>query len=125
PHFREHVDSLAKHIGMSIRAAGRAKEGKADGRSGPIIEQLTRGISVDYVTTPGAGGKILQLFEAARGRQSNTEGENDMPITAEERAAIIKEAQAPLLTRLAEFEKPKPKRGKLIRKMLEGIRLSE
>ena len=125
PHFREHVDSLAKHIGMSIRAAGRAKEGKADGKSGPIIEQLTRGISVDYVTTPGAGGKILQLFEAARGRNSNNEGDNDMPITAEERAAIIKEAQAPLLTKLAEFEKPKLKRGKAIRKMLEGIRLSE
>lgn len=64
--FRQPVDDLAKYIGMSIRAAGRAKEGKAEGRTGPIIEQLTKGISVDYVTTPGAGGKILQLFEAAR-----------------------------------------------------------
>jgi hypothetical protein len=68
PHFREHVDSLAKHIGMSIRASGKAKEGKVDGKSGPIIEQLTKGISVDYVTSPGAGGKVLQLFEAARTR---------------------------------------------------------
>lgn len=66
--FRQPVDDLAKHIGMSIRASGKAKEGKApDGKTGPIIEQLTRGISVDYVTTPGAGGKVLQLFEAARG----------------------------------------------------------
>ena len=65
--FRQPVDDLAKHIGMSIRATGKAKEGKApDGKSGPIIEQLTRGLSVDYVTTPGAGGKVLQLFEAAR-----------------------------------------------------------
>lgn len=64
--FRQPVDDLAKHIGMSIRACGIAKEGKAEGRTGPIIEKLTRGISVDYVTTPGAGGKILQLFEAAR-----------------------------------------------------------
>ncbi len=54
---------------MSIRANGKAKEGVApDGRKGKIIEQLTHGISVDYVTTPGAGGQILQLFEAARGR---------------------------------------------------------
>lgn len=68
PHFREHVDALAPHIGMSIRANGRAKEGQAEGRKGPIIEQLTHGKSVDYVTTPGAGGKILQLFEAARSR---------------------------------------------------------
>lgn len=65
--FRQPVDDLAKHIGMSIRATGKAKEGKApDGQTGPIIEQLTRGLSVDYVTTPGAGGKVLQLFEAAR-----------------------------------------------------------
>jgi len=67
--FRAPVDSLAKHIGMSIRASGVAKEGKApDGKSGKIIEKLTHGLSVDYVTTPGAGGQILQLFEAARGR---------------------------------------------------------
>jgi hypothetical protein len=64
--YRQPVDDLAKHIGMSIRAAGKAKEGSAEGRKGPIIQELTRGISVDYVTTPGAGGKILQLFEAAR-----------------------------------------------------------
>jgi len=64
--FRQPVDDLAKHIGMSIRAAGKAKEGTAEGRKGPIIQELSRGISVDYVTTPGAGGKILQLFEAAR-----------------------------------------------------------
>ncbi len=129
PHFREHVDSLAKHIGMSIRASGRAKEGKADGKSGPIIEQLTRGISVDYVTTPGAGGKILQLFEAARGRNSN-QGETDMDEATVNR--LIEAKTAPLIAenkalkeRLGDIDKPKPKRGKLIRKMLEGIRLSE
>lgn len=77
PHFKEHVDSLAKHIGMSIRASGIAKPGTAEGRKGNIIEELTRGISVDYVTSPGAGGKILQLFEAARGARTNT-GENEM-----------------------------------------------
>jgi hypothetical protein len=80
PHYRGPVDSLAKHIGMSIRATGKAKEGKApDGKTGPIIEQLTRGISVDYVTTPGAGGQILQLFEAARGsRQIQVQESQDM-----------------------------------------------
>lgn len=65
--FRQPVDDLASHIGMSIRANGKAREGQApDGKKGRIIEQLTKGHSVDYVTTPGAGGKILQLFEAAR-----------------------------------------------------------
>ncbi len=64
--FRQPVDDLAKHIGVSIRACGVAKNGTAEGKSGPIIEKLTAGISVDYVTTPGAGGEVLQLFEAAR-----------------------------------------------------------
>jgi hypothetical protein len=73
---------------MSIRASGKAKEGKAEGRTGPIIEQLTRGISVDYVTKPGAGGKILQLFEAARKPQvtpqtgfMSCEAGNQLPFT--------------------------------------------
>lgn len=94
PHYREHVDSLAKHIGMSIRASGKAKEGSADGRKGQIIEQLTKGHSVDYVTAPGAGGKILQLFEAARGSQSQHEGE-DMDETTVRK--LIKEATDPLM----------------------------
>lgn len=99
--FRQPVDDLAKHIGMSIRASGKAKEGKApDGKTGPIIEQLTRGISVDYVTTPGAGGKILQLFEAARKPASNpTEGaESDMD---EATAKKLLESNRKLSQRLA------------------------
>ena len=95
--FRQPVDDLAKHIGMSIRATGKAKEGTAEGRKGNIIEQLTRGISVDYVTTPGAGGKILQLFEAARSRPAISTQESDS-MTKEEVQALIKESQAPLVT---------------------------
>jgi hypothetical protein len=68
-HFRQPVNELAPHIGMSIRAMGEARTGKAEGKSGQIIEKLTKGQSVDYVTEPGAGGKVLQLFEAARSPQ--------------------------------------------------------
>lgn len=123
PHFREHVDSLAKHIGMSIRASGRAKEGKAEGKSGPIIEQLSRGVSVDYVTTPGAGGKILQLFEAARSRQSITGGDNDMDEATIKRliSESVTAALAPISTKLKESEQPKLKRGKTIRKIFESM----
>lgn len=76
PSYREHVDSLAKHIGMSIRAMGQAKEGQADGKKGTVIEKLTRAQSVDYVTEPGAGGKVLQLFEAARAATKLIEGDD-------------------------------------------------
>lgn len=91
--FKQPIEDLAKYIGMSIRASGIAKEGKApDGKLGKIIEKLTHGLSIDYVTTPGAGGKVLQLFEAARGRvaqpqppvvkESLTTQENEMDAAA-------------------------------------------
>lgn len=78
PAYREHVDALAKNIGVSIRAYGSAKEGTAEGRKGPIIEKLTRGQSVDYVTSPGAGGQVLQLFEAARAAAHQPKESKDM-----------------------------------------------
>lgn len=64
--YQSHVDSLAENIGVSIRAMGKAQQGTVDGRTGPIITELTAGRSVDFVTAPGAGGEILTLFEAAR-----------------------------------------------------------
>lgn len=77
--FRQPVDDLAKSIGVSIRAAGLAKQGTAEGKTGPIIEKLTSGISVDYVTRAGAGGEVLQLFEAARAASKTIkEGAADM-----------------------------------------------
>jgi hypothetical protein len=86
--FRQPVDDLAKHIGVSIRAMGKAKEGKAEGRTGPIIQELNRALSADYVTTPGAGGQILQLFESARVRRKEGESMTE----AEERT--LRETQA-------------------------------
>lgn len=60
------VRELAPHIGVSIRAAGVADNGEADGESGLIIEEITDAASVDFVTMPGAGGKVLELFESYR-----------------------------------------------------------
>lgn len=56
---------IKDHIGVSIRATGVARTGEAEGKRGPIIETLHSAKSVDFVTSPGAGGKVLQLFEAA------------------------------------------------------------
>lgn len=64
--YQKAVAEMAPHIGVSIRAAGRATVGEAEGRKGRIITELTAAQSVDFVTEPGAGGKVLQLFEAAR-----------------------------------------------------------
>lgn len=64
--FVDAVNELAPHIGVSIRAAGRAVQGEAEGRKGPIIQQIVAAKSVDFVTEPGAGGRIVEMFEAAR-----------------------------------------------------------
>lgn len=67
------VNEVAEHIGVSIRAMGRAKFGTAEGRQGPIVEAIVGAKSVDFVTDPGRGGKILTLYEAAR-QQAHSQG---------------------------------------------------
>ncbi len=52
-------------IGVSINGNGRGDYGLAEGREGLIIDQLTYGRSVDFVTQPGAGGRVLGLLESA------------------------------------------------------------
>lgn len=52
-------------IGVSIRAA--ATLGESDKATGlPVVERITRGISVDFVTAAGRGGAIRQVYESAR-----------------------------------------------------------
>lgn len=69
--YQSAINELAPHIGVSIRAIGKATHGEAEGRKGNIIEGITAAKSIDFVTAAGAGGEILQLFEAARGRIQN------------------------------------------------------
>ena len=60
------VDDLADAIGPSIRAEGVAEQGEAEGRSGPVVTAITSAESVDLVTRPAAGGRVLQLMESVR-----------------------------------------------------------
>lgn len=76
--YGERINDLAPHIGVSIRADGEGRQGTAEGKSGRIIEAITRARSTDFVTVPGAGGKICSLFEAAR---PNSTEENDVDLT--------------------------------------------
>ena len=116
--FREPVEELANHIGVSIRAGGKAKTGKIENREGKIAEAITASKSVDFVTEPGAGGEIIPLFEAAgRGEWSeytetqnitinnNKEGEQEMKIedlTVEK----LKESRQDLVDELMKEAKP-------------------
>lgn len=60
--YRDALAQLAEHIGVSIRAAGRVERGD----DGPVITALEQAHSVDFVTHAGAGGEVVELFEAAR-----------------------------------------------------------
>ena len=64
--YQQPVDGLAPHIGVSIRAYGKASQGSMERKTGPVISELTARRSVDFVTEPGAGGEIITMFEAAR-----------------------------------------------------------
>lgn len=76
--YREAIDELASHIGVSIRAMGRAVQGEAEGRKGPIIQALTQARTVDFVTQAGAGGRIVEMFEAARRSQPHVQEEDQV-----------------------------------------------
>lgn len=91
--FQSAVDQLAPHIGVSIRALGQAKQGEAEGRRGPLIEKLVAARSVDFVTEPGAGGAIVQLFESAR---SGPREDAPMELTEAKVQEMIAAATTPL-----------------------------
>ncbi len=66
--FREAVSELKNSIGVSIRAKIR----KLQGPEGPFIDAIVPDPinSVDFVTLPGAGGKVVEAFESwGRGPQ--------------------------------------------------------
>lgn len=85
--FGDFLGAFSDNIGMSIRASGKVKIGEIDGKKGPIVESITAAKSVDYVTLPGAGGKVLELFESSR---KNVDiKESGVPIMADEKDKVI------------------------------------
>ncbi len=98
--FDEKLDDLAPHIGTSIKTTGvvegengKIVEGEREGRTGPILTELrkTPFTSVDFVTKPGAGGAVLQLFESIRPQKR---GDVPMPENVELQEAQDKLADA-------------------------------
>jgi hypothetical protein len=55
-----------ENIGVSINADGEGVYGAREGRKGLIVESISVGKSVDFVTSAGAGGRIVSLLESAR-----------------------------------------------------------
>lgn len=96
--FKESVEELAPHIGVSIRALGKGREGEVEGKAGKVIESIVAAKSVDFVTAPGAGGQVLQLFEAARGgRAQPHQPQQPQAQTPKEQEVTISEQEAQAL----------------------------
>lgn len=85
---------LLHHIGVSINATGTVKTGEVEGRRTNIVEAFTSGKSVDFVTEPGAGGRIA-LYESARG---------DVPAVDTKESSVNEEQIKDLMARFAALE---------------------
>lgn len=72
--FRKPLNEIAGDIGVSIRGQGRLVEREIDGEVRQVVEELTALDSVDFVTRPGAGGRIVSIFEAARSGRTKPAG---------------------------------------------------
>jgi hypothetical protein len=122
-HWKPFVEELAPHIGVSIRASGKARPGEIEGKRVPVIEEIVNARSVDFVTTPGAGGQVLTLFEAARTRAQQItpggEGDVDEQKLQEAQAARdaaetkLKEAESKLTEAQTEIETLKAENARL------------
>jgi hypothetical protein len=59
---KDMVGFRAKHVGLSIRAAGQIEETPQGQR---IVQSISHGLSVDLVTRAGAGGRLVTMTESA------------------------------------------------------------
>lgn len=79
PHWRDTLnEEFAKELGLSIRATGTVEWGDIDGKPTKIVTSLDEGISVDWVTKAGAGGRVLELIESARADGELLEGKGNL-----------------------------------------------
>ena len=111
--FGDHANTIserAKSIGVSIRALGQARAGEAEGRKGPIIEAITTGKSVDFVTLPGAGGAVLTESRTVIQppaqevvSEANTMTEQEQKDLTEAKAEAARLREALLLREAADF----------------------
>jgi hypothetical protein len=115
--FKSAVKEMKDHIGVSIRAMGRTIVGEAEGKRGNIVSALTTGRSVDFVTSPGAGGKVLDLFEAL--------GRGPTAARAAVAATQITEETSMENTKLAEAEARLTAQGTELARLREAIILTE
>jgi hypothetical protein len=92
-------------VGLSIFAQGQVQRKKMDGRLTDVVERFTRALSVDWVTEPGAGGRVDAIWESyqpVRLKEQETNVLNTMSAT--EAVATLRE-QRPDVIEILEAER--------------------
>lgn len=90
-------DSLPD-VGLSIYAQGQVQRKKVDGRLTDVVERFTRALSVDWVTEPGAGGRVDAIWESyqpARAKEQEINVLNTM--TATDAVATLREQRPDII----------------------------
>jgi hypothetical protein len=101
PILREMLANMAElgtlgEMGISIRGSGQIKEGTIDGKTTGIVESLDEAYSVDFVTFPGAGGRV-QVYESAN---TDKTGDLEMDTDVKERFEAIEASMTGLTATL-------------------------
>lgn len=89
-------------IGLSIFAQGKVKPTKIEGRQTNVVERFQRAMSVDWVTEPGAGGRVDQMWESYQPIMHKEQELNVLQsMTAEEALRELKESRSDVIEALA------------------------
>jgi hypothetical protein len=131
--FADHaqtVEEKAPHVGMSIRASGKA-ESKQVKEGLPVLTELTSAESVDVVTHAGAGGMILT--EAAR-ESAGSHEEEDMSDTKRLIEAAVQpfyarqrreDARSEVTRLLADVTLPEAAKQRIAERVIEKLDVSK
>lgn len=119
PKFKAKLDALAENkllseMGVSIRAIGESRRGEIDGHKTDIVENFVAARSVDFVTYPGAGGRV-EMMEA------DAQDANDVDMMTE---AQLRDRR-PDLVELVESKIKEGAQMKTVEQLTEELRVSE
>lgn len=88
-------------VGLSIFARGRTVPTTMEGRRTAVVEEFQAAMSVDWVTEPGAGGRVDEIWESYTPVRTRTEELNVLSsMSASEALAEIKKERGDVLALL-------------------------
>lgn len=109
---------LFELFGLSIDASGATRPGTIQGKPVKICTKILRVRSVDLIVEPGAGGRVLDILEAAPAIDATQERRHAMD--REQLIAALQESRPDLLAGKDVNQIADDELGKLLREALKG-----